>query len=587
MAPLVVHIKHAGKVYDLTLDPDLPPAVFKDAIYQVTGVPVERMKVMVKGGVLKDDSSWKKIAPKADQTFMVIGAAGELPKPPTKPIVFLEGRLYRMAVIEIFTFYLDMDDAELAEALAKPVGLRNLGNTCYMNASVQALRTIPELQLALTAPSLQSTTPLPAALRDLYVNMSRTADSINPMSFLSTLRQVNPQFAEMDRGSKLPGMAAGYAQQDAEECFGQIIHTLRNVPGLNADGTSSGSSAVATSETKKFVEQYLMGEMRRELTCDEAPEEPASVTTENVLKIECNINITTNFMLTGIMNSLDQKVEKRSPSLGRDALYSQKSRITRLPGYLVVHMVRFAWRQDIQKKAKIMRKVKFPLEFDALDLATDDLKAKLLPASRKLKDIEKDRHERRKVRKRTKNVPAHSPTPAPVATTDVEMGDATAIAVVDASTIDAAVEKGKTLAVGELEDESVYRTKEKEEFDALISEEVKRDIGASNSGLYDLVAIVTHKGAAADAGHYIGFAKKSAFHPSKGSAPAPTGDGTSTPVGVGALEIDEDDEDWYKFDDDKVSIFPKEKLATLDGGGEYLTTTLRYLTYFQDVDEVF
>lgn len=30
----------------------------------------------------------------------------------------------------------------------------------------------------------------------------------------------------------------------------------------------------------------------------------------------------------------------------------------------------------------------------------------------------------------------------------------------------------------------------------------------------------------------------------------------------------EDDEDWYKFDDDKVSVFPKEKLSTLDGGGE-------------------
>jgi len=30
----------------------------------------------------------------------------------------------------------------------------------------------------------------------------------------------------------------------------------------------------------------------------------------------------------------------------------------------------------------------------------------------------------------------------------------------------------------------------------------------------------------------------------------------------------EGDEDWYKFDDDKVSVFPKEKLTTLDGGGE-------------------
>jgi len=53
MAPISVHIKHAGKTHDVQLDPDLPPAMFKGVVYQVTGVPVERMKVMVKGGVLK------------------------------------------------------------------------------------------------------------------------------------------------------------------------------------------------------------------------------------------------------------------------------------------------------------------------------------------------------------------------------------------------------------------------------------------------------------------------------------------------------------------------------------------------------
>jgi len=59
-----------------------------------------------------------------------------------------------------------------------------------MNATVQALRAVPELQVALDTPSLQSTTPLPAALRDLYHNMSRTTDSITPMQFLQVLRQV-------------------------------------------------------------------------------------------------------------------------------------------------------------------------------------------------------------------------------------------------------------------------------------------------------------------------------------------------------------------------------------------------------------
>jgi ubiquitin carboxyl-terminal hydrolase 14 len=53
MPALPVHIKHAGRTYDLTLDTDQPPTVFKNTIYELTGVPQERMKVMVKGGVLK------------------------------------------------------------------------------------------------------------------------------------------------------------------------------------------------------------------------------------------------------------------------------------------------------------------------------------------------------------------------------------------------------------------------------------------------------------------------------------------------------------------------------------------------------
>jgi ubiquitin carboxyl-terminal hydrolase 14 len=108
------------------------------------------------------------------------------------------------------------------------------------------------------------------------------------------------------------------------------------------------------------------------LKCDEAPEEPATVSTENVLKVGCHISMQTNFMHSGIkevsgafglafisfpnhdLQALDQKVTKRSPTLDRDAVYSHRSRLERLPTYLTVHMVRFAWREDIGKKAKIM-----------------------------------------------------------------------------------------------------------------------------------------------------------------------------------------------------------------------------------------
>ena len=53
-------------------------------------------------------------------------------------------------------------------------------------------------------------------------------------------------------------------------------------------------------------------------------------------------------------------------------------------------MVRFAWKRDIGKKAKIMRRVKFPLEFDVLDLCTDELKEKPRPVNTRLKEVLKE-----------------------------------------------------------------------------------------------------------------------------------------------------------------------------------------------------
>ncbi|KAF8487156.1 hypothetical protein DFH94DRAFT_703508 [Russula ochroleuca] len=508
MAPLKVHIKHAGKKHDLELDPEKPPVDFKESVYQLTGVPVDRMKVMVKGGVLKDDSDWKKIGPKEGQTFMIVGAAGELPKPPAEPIKFLE----------------DMDDTELADALGMPVGLTNLGNTCYMSATIQALRAIPELQTALS--ESRDPNPIARSLRDLYTAMSRSTGGVMPFSFHTVLQAAVPQFAERN------STGTGFAQQDAEECWTQVTNHLREIPGISIPGANNSRAA--------FIEQYMSGTLVRTLSSPEAPEEPPTVSEENVLKVVCDISANTNFMVSGIIEALNQTLVKHSPTLGREATYNSHSRLSRLPSYLAIHMVRFTWRRDINKKAKIMRKVKFPSELDALDIVTDELREKIQPVARKRIEIEKARDERRKVRKRTRvAVPAAQPPG-----NNTGSGTEANANVSGGGDVEMSEPAAEQSAGDELQPEEWYREREKTELEALIDPSIAADVGSSQTGLYDLVSIITHKGAAADSGHYIAF------------------------VARRALTGNEEDENWIKFDDDKVSVFPTEKLATLDGGGE-------------------
>ena len=140
--------------------------------------------------------------------------------------------------------------------------------------------------------------------------------------------------------------------------------------------------------------------------------------------------------------------------------------------------------------------MKFPLEFDALDLATDELKAKLLPVSRKLKEVEKERTERRKVRKRTKTVPSSSTS------TSTAVNDAAVVAAGNAATAGTSATGDVEMADaapastevkgGDLEAESVYREKEAKELAELVDPSVKSDVGCSATGLYDLVGTSFH-----------------------------------------------------------------------------------------------
>ena len=134
----IVVVKHQGKKYEVELDPTATGEMFKYQLYSLTGVEPERQKILVKGGQLKDDMDLGKLAVKPNHVFMMMGTpsgTGVLSRPK-----------------EVIRFVEDMTEAEQAQTDgAIPSGLMNLGNTCYMNSTIQTLRSIPELQQELSS----------------------------------------------------------------------------------------------------------------------------------------------------------------------------------------------------------------------------------------------------------------------------------------------------------------------------------------------------------------------------------------------------------------------------------------------------
>ena len=151
-------------------------------------------------------------------------------------------------------------------------------------------------------------------------------------------------------------------------------------------------------------------------------------------------------------------------------------------------MVRFYWRRELSKKTKIMRKVKFPFDLDVFDLLSDELKEKVRPVNEKLKEIEKERRERAKARRKIKNKVASS-TPAVAAPVQTNPTDDPPEAMLVDTPVD-----------GELPDETTKRQEELATLMSLVHPDFEQDQGANVSGLYELVGIVTHKGASADGG---------------------------------------------------------------------------------------
>lgn len=544
-------VKHQGKRHEVEFDPSSNGETFKYQMFSLTGVEPERQKILVKGGQLKDDTPLSSLNAKPGQTFMMMGtpsgdqAAKDLGRPK-----------------ETMRFLEDMSEAEAAKAEgATPSGLQNLGNTCYLNSTLQTLRGVPELQQALQTykpgartggsglgdlsnfglGGLGASMDLTASLRDLFKQMSETQEGFPPLMFLNSLRNAFPQFAQRDRNGH------GYAQQDAEEAWSQIVTQLRQrLMVKEGDGDSSPEVS--------FIDKYLAGNFESVTECDEdaakqVGEQP-SQSSDIFYKLDCHIGKDTNHLHDGIMAGLEEKIEKHSPTLDRNSIYTKRSRVARLPKYLTVHFVRFFWKRETQRKAKIMRKVSFPDELDAVEFCTDELKSELVPVRNKLREVRKEETDAERSRKRQKI--AHKQEE------EKKEGSGSSMEPMQKKKAAAERKESKEPKEGDTAMTDAYKTDAdyeaetaasiqaaKKELAALVDPKTAAESGTNKSGLYELRGVITHQGASADSGHYTAYVKK------QNNGDTRTEDGK-----------------WWWFNDERVTEVEADKIETLAGGGE-------------------
>jgi ubiquitin carboxyl-terminal hydrolase 14 len=205
-----VNVKWGKELYsNIEIDTAQPPLIFKSQIFTLTGVPPDRQKVMIKGGLLKDDE-WGKQLPKEGLTIMMMGSADAVKvEAPVNAPTFVED--------------LPEDEQDALETKQYGSGLTNLGNTCYMNSTVQCLYSLEKLREALSKSAAVAGDPnskLVAATRELFKDLEKGGTAFPPFRFLMTLRERFPQFGQQTN----EGI---YMQQDAEECWTQVMYSLK------------------------------------------------------------------------------------------------------------------------------------------------------------------------------------------------------------------------------------------------------------------------------------------------------------------------------------------------------------------------
>jgi len=562
---------------NVTLDTSQSAEVFQSQLFSLTGVPPSRQTILgLRGGKkIAADVDLSKLGIKNKQTLMLLGS------PETDTPAAAPGSAAKATHV---ADDLDLDApkedaaalsaAATAPAIVTPPGLVNMGNTCYMNSVVQVLNRVPELRSALGGyrgaageSVLNPSARLTASLRDLLSRLNvQGVTAINPSTFISALRVANPQFAER------AGPVGAFAQQDAEECWGEILTRLSSTlpapsgavatassllgdapaASVGTSASAPASGAGATSAPATVVDDLFGITTVAVDTCTEEGSTETVTRRDTVRTLKCHIVQSVNHLADGLSAALSETIEMESTALGRTASWSRVSRLDTLPPYLAVQFVRFAWKPVERVRAKILRNVSFPLTLDVFDFCTDDARSRMAAG-------------RERARRAADEATARAATDLEAAqAAEVEKeaagGDVASGASGSGASLAAAVDANGGDAAMDTSVPADANGMATVEATAAATDASPGEI----TGVYELIAVLTHQGRAADGGHYVAWVKADPPTPEAGAANAPAA-GPSRRGGPSAASS----APWIKLDDNKVSLTTAEEVLKLSGGGDW------------------